>query len=109
MGEQLYIPSFIVRAAGFLAGDRAFVAKEESAGSDAGPVCVLSKEKPADALNDCAVSKDCHILVTRAMLKHCGLDAENLEIDGKEGKIIIRQCKPIKEFTAPAGAVRSKE
>jgi hypothetical protein len=109
MGEQLYIPSFIVRAAGFLAGERVFVAKNESADSNTGPVCMLSKEKPAVTMNECAVSKDCHILVTRAMLKHCGLDAENLEIDSNEGKIVIRQSRPTKEFTAPTGDVRSKE
>jgi hypothetical protein len=93
MGEQLYIPSFIVRGAGFLAGDKAFVAKGES--SD--PVCVLSKEKPEAVLHNCAVSKDCHILITLAMLKNCGLDAENLEIDGNNGKIVIRKSKSAKK------------
>jgi hypothetical protein len=94
MGEQLYIPSFIVRAAGFAAGDTAYITNEDPADSSAKPVCVLLKEKPAGALNGCAVSKDCHILVTLAMLKSCGLDAEDLELDGKEGKIVVRRRPP---------------
>jgi hypothetical protein len=109
MGEQLYIPSFIVRAAGFLAGEKAFIAKGEPAEPNAGPVCILSKEKPATVLHDCAVSQDSHILVTRAMLKNCGLDPENLEIDGNEGKIVIRQNKPAKESTSKPGAARAKD
>jgi hypothetical protein len=97
MGEQLYIPSFIVRAAGFMAGDKAFVANDDPADPDTKPVCVLFKEKPTGSLHDCIVSKDCHILLTLAMLKNCGLNAENLELDGNEGKIIIRQSKPLKK------------
>jgi hypothetical protein len=93
MGEQLYIPSFIVRAAGFLAGDKAFVTNDDPAQPDAKPVCVLLKEKPSKALHDCVVSKDCHILLTMAMLKHCGLKADNLVIDTNEGKIVLRQSR----------------
>jgi hypothetical protein len=100
MGEQLYIPSFIVRAAGFLAGDRAFVTNDDPADPNAKPVCVLSKEKPPAAMHDCIVSKDCHILITLAMLKNCGLNADNLEIDGNEGKIVIRRSRP-SEITSP--------
>jgi hypothetical protein len=97
MGEQLYIPSFIVRAAGFMAGDRAYITNEDPADTTAKPVCVLLKEKPKSALNDCAVSKDCHILVTLAMLKNCGLDADDLELDGNDGKIVVRRCTPSKK------------
>jgi hypothetical protein len=93
MGEQLYIPSFIVRAAGFLAGDKVFVAGEDPAPSEVKPICVLSKEKPPVALHDCVVSKDCHILVTLAMLKNCGLNPDSLEIDGKDGKIVIKPSR----------------
>jgi hypothetical protein len=93
MGEQLYIPSFIVRAAGFLAGDKAFVTNDDPANPEAKPVCVLLKEKPPSAMHDCIVSKDCHILVTLAMLKNCGLNADNLEIDGIEGKIVVRRSR----------------
>jgi hypothetical protein len=91
MGEQLYIPSFIVRSAGFMAGDRAFVTDGDPSDPAAKPVCVLSKEKPAGSLHDCIVSKDCHILLTLSMLKNCGLDAENLELQSNEGKIIVRR------------------
>ena len=96
MGEQLYIPSFIVRAAGFLAGDKAFVTSDDPANPDAKPVCVLLKEKPQSTLHDCIVSKDCHILVTLAMLKNCGLNSDNLEIDSIAGKIVVRRSRPVK-------------
>jgi hypothetical protein len=91
MGEQLYIPSFIVRAAGFKGGERAFVLDEDPADPSAKPVCVLLKEQPSRSLHDCIVSKDCHVLVTLTMLKNCGLTAENLEIGTAEGKILIRR------------------
>jgi hypothetical protein len=94
MGEQLYIPSFIVRAAGFSAGDTAYIADEDPAQPDAKPVCALFKEKPAKSLHDCSVSRDCHILVTLAMLKNCGLDADGLELSGNDGKIVIRKSPP---------------
>jgi hypothetical protein len=93
MGEQLYIPSFIVRAAGFLAGDKAFVTDDDPVHPEAKPVCVLLKEKPSKPLCDCIVSKDCHILVTMAMLKNCGLKADDLEIDTQEGKIVVKRSK----------------
>ncbi|MCC6125967.1 MAG: hypothetical protein IT426_13460 [Pirellulales bacterium] len=93
MGEQLYIPSFIVRAAGFLAGDRAFISNGDPTDPAAMPICVLSKEKPPGAMHDCIVSKDCHLLVTLTMLKSCGLNADNLEIDGNAGRIVIRRSR----------------
>jgi hypothetical protein len=94
MGEQLYIPSFIVRGAGFEPGDMAYATNEDPASPATKPVCVLLKEKPEKKLNDCAVSKDCHILVTLTMLKSCGLNGDNLEIDSKDGKIVIRRSRP---------------
>jgi hypothetical protein len=100
MGEQLYIPSFIVRAAGFAADDTAFVSDADPADPAAKPVCVLTKEKTAGTLHDCAVSKDCHILVTLAMLKNCGLDGDNLEINGNGGKIVIGRSRPAKSDSA---------
>jgi hypothetical protein len=100
MGEQLYIPSFIVRAAGFLAGDRAFVANDDPIDPNAKPICVLSKEEPARAIHDCVVSKDCHILLTLAMLKNCGLNGDNLEIDGKDGRIVVRPSRPRQKASA---------
>jgi hypothetical protein len=100
MGEQLYIPSFIVRSAGFLAGDKAFVTNDDPANPDAKPICVLSKEKPPGASHDCVVSKDCHILITLTMLKNCGLSADNLEIDSKDGRIVVRPSRPSAKASA---------
>jgi hypothetical protein len=97
MGEQLYIPSFIVRAAGFMAGDTAFVTNEDPDNPSDKPVCVLLKEKPEKAINGCAVSKDCHILITLTMLKNCGLNADGLDIDGNNGKLVIRKKLVSKE------------
>jgi hypothetical protein len=91
MGEQLYIPSFIVRSAGFKGGERVFVLDEDSTDPSAKPVCVLVKEQPAKSLHECIVSKDCHVLLTLAMLKNCGLTAENLEVGTTDGKILIRR------------------
>jgi hypothetical protein len=93
MGEQLYIPSFLVRAAGFLAGDKAFITNDDPANPAVKPVCVLLKEKPEKTMHDCVVSKDCHILVTLAMLKNCGLNGDNLEIDSNAGKIVVRRSR----------------
>jgi hypothetical protein len=91
-GDRLNIPSFIVRAVGFAPGDTVYVLNEDPAGAIQKPCLVLLKEKPAIPLGDYAASKDCRIRVTTAMLKKCGLDGESFEIDGDNGKIIVKKA-----------------
>jgi hypothetical protein len=91
MRTQLYIPSFLVRAAGFLPGDIAYVVDADPSDSDGQPACVLLKEKPPKSLAAPAVSIDSHILITQSELRSCGLNGENLDISSSLGKIVIRR------------------
>jgi hypothetical protein len=47
---------------------------------------------------DYAVAKDCRIRVTPAILKKCGMESQNFEIDSGDGKIVVRLRR---ESTAP--------
>ena len=85
--DRLNIPSSIVRASGFAPGDKAFVVDEDPAGTVPKPCLVLLKEQPPKSLADYAVAKDCRIRVTPAMLKKCGLEGDDFEFDGGDGKI----------------------
>ena len=91
--DRLNIPSSIVRDAGFAPGDKAFVVDEDPAGAIPKPCLVLLKVKPENSPADYAVAKDCRIRVTPPILKKCGLEGENFEIDGGDGKIIVRPAK----------------
>jgi hypothetical protein len=91
--DRLNIPSSIVRGSGFVPGDKAFVVDEDPAGAVPKPCLVLLKQQPAKLLADYVVAKDRRIRVTPAILKKCGLAGENFEIDGGEGKIVVRLRK----------------
>jgi hypothetical protein len=88
-GDRLNVPSSIVRAAGFVPGEKAFVVNEDPAGTVSQPCLVLLKQQPSKFLADYAVAKDLRIRVTPAMLKKCGLEGESFEIDGSDGKIVV--------------------
>ncbi len=88
--DRLNIPSSLVRASGFVPGDKAFVVDEDPAGAIPKPCLILLKDQPPKVLADYVVAKDCRIRVTPAMLKKCGLECEKFEIDGGAGKIIIK-------------------
>ncbi len=88
--DRLNIPSSVVRASGFVPGSKAFVVDEDPVGAAAKPCLVLLKEQPPKSLADYVVAKDCRIRVTPAMLKKCGLEGQNFEIDGGNGKIIVK-------------------
>ena len=92
--DRLNVPSSIVRAAGFLPGDKAFAVDYDPAGAVPKPCLVLLKEQPPVPLADYAVAKDCRIRVTPAILNKCGLDGENFEIDGGDGKIVVKKGTP---------------
>jgi hypothetical protein len=87
--DRLNIPSSIVRDSGFAPGDKVFVADEDPTCAVPKPCLVLFKEQPPKSVVDCAVAKDCRIRVTPAVLKKCGLEGENFNIDGGDGKIIV--------------------
>ena len=91
--DRLNIPSSIVRASGFAPGDKAFVVDEDPAGAVPKPCLVLLKEQPPKMLADYDVVTDCRIRVTKAILKKCGLAGKNFEIDGGDGKIIVRPAE----------------
>ena len=91
--DRLNIPSSIVHDSGFAPGDKAFVVDEDPAGAVPKPCLVLLKIKPENPLADYAVAKGCRIRVTPATLKKCGLEGENFEIDGSDGKIVVRPAK----------------
>jgi hypothetical protein len=88
--DRLNVPSAIVRASGFAPGDKVFVVDEDPTGAVPKPCLVLLKEQPSKWLADYAVVKGCRIRVTPAVLKKCGLEGQNFEIDGGAGKIIVR-------------------
>jgi hypothetical protein len=96
--DRLNIPSSVVRDSGFVPGDKAFVVDEDPAGAIPKPCLVLLKEQPPKSLADYAVAKDCRIRVTPAILNKCGLEGETFEIDGGDGRIIVR---PRREGIAP--------
>ena len=96
--DRLNIPSSIVRASGFAPGDKVFVVDEDPDGAVPKPCLVLLKEPPLKLLADYAVAKDYRIRVTPVILKKCGLEGGTFEIDGGDGKIIVR---PQKEGVAP--------
>ena len=96
--DRLNIPSSIVHDAGFAPGDKVFVTDEDPAGAVPKPCLVLLKEQPPKLLVEYAVAKGCRIRVAPAVLKKCGLEGENFQIDGDDGKIVVR---PAKEGTAP--------
>ena len=96
--DRLNIPSSIVRDAGFAPGDKAFVVDEDPAGAVPKPCLVLLKEQPPKMLADYAVAKDFRIRLTAAIRKKCGLKGKHVEIDGGDGKIIVR---PAEEGIAP--------
>jgi hypothetical protein len=87
--DRLNIPSSIVHNSGFAPGDKVFVVDEDPAGGVAKPCLVLLKEQPPKFVSDYTVAKGCRIRVTPAVLKKCGLDGENFDIDGRNGKIVI--------------------
>jgi len=91
--DRLNIPSSIVHDSGFAPGDKAFVVDEDLAGAVPKPCLVLLKANPGNPLADYSVAKDYRIRVTPATLKKCGLEGENFEIDGGNGKIIVRPAK----------------
>jgi len=91
--DRLNIPSSVVRNAGFALGDTAFVVDEDPAGAVPKPCLVLLKVKPENPLAEYAVAKDCRIRVTAAILKKCGLEGGKFEIDGVDGKIIVRLAR----------------
>ena len=92
--DRLNIPSSVVHASGFAPGDKAFVTDEDPAGAVTKPCLVLLKEQPPKFLTDYAVAKGYRIRVTPAILKKCGLEGESFEIDGGNGKIIVRPTAP---------------
>ena len=59
--DRLNIPSAVVRASGFVPGDKVFVVDEDPAGATAKPCLVLLKQQPTTVLADDAVAKDCRI------------------------------------------------
>ena len=91
--DRLNIPSSIVRNAGFAPGDKAFVVGEDPAGAVPKPCLVLLKVKPENPLAEYAVAKGCRIRVRPTILKKCGLEGEKFEIDGSDGKIVVRPAK----------------
>ena len=96
--DRLNIPSSIVRNSGFTPGDKVFVADEDPAGAISKPCLVLVKEQPPKPVADYVVASGHRIRVTPATLKKCGLDCESFEIDGGNGKIVVR---PRKENASP--------
>jgi len=88
--DRLNIPSSIVRDSGFAPGDKAFVLDEDPAGAVPKPCLVLLKQQPLRMLADYAVTKDCRIRVTPAMLKRAGLKGNAFEFDAFAGKIVVR-------------------
>ena len=92
--DRLNIPSSVVHASGFAPGDKAFVVDEDPAGAVPKPCLVLLKEQPPKFLSDYVVAKGCRIRVTPATLKKCGLEGENFDIDGSNGKIVVRPTAP---------------
>ena len=88
--DRLNIPSSVVRAAGFAPGDNAYVLDCDPAGGIAKPVLALLKAKPENPLGEYVVAKDCRIRVTPAMLKKCGVESASFDIDGSDGKILVR-------------------
>jgi hypothetical protein len=91
--DRLNVPSSVVRTAGFAPGDRAFVVDEDPVGAIPKPCLVLLKQQPPKMIADYIVAKDCRIRVTPAILKNCGLEGEDFEIDSGEGKIVVRLRK----------------
>ncbi len=91
--DRLNIPSSIVRDSGFASGDKAFVVDEDPAGAVPKPCLVLLKVKPENPLANYVVARGCRIRVTPAILKKCGLEGANFEIDGGDGKIIVRPAE----------------
>jgi len=85
----LNIPSSIVNKSGFAPGDKAYVVDEDPAGALPKPCLVLLKEQPSKSLADYVVAKGSRIRVTPAVLKKCGLEGENFDIDGRGGKIVV--------------------
>jgi hypothetical protein len=88
--DRLNIPSSVVRASGFAPGDKVYVVDEDPTGVAPKPCLVLLKQPPPTSLADYGVVKDCRIRVTPAILKKCGLEGDNFQIDGGEGKIVVR-------------------
>jgi hypothetical protein len=96
--DRLNIPSSIVHDSGFAPGDKAFVVDEDPAGALPRPCLVLLKEQPPKFLSDYVVAKGCRIRVTPAVLKKCGMDGENFDINVGKGKIVV---SPRTENAAP--------
>ncbi len=66
------------------------MADKDPAGAVPKPCLVLLKEQPPKLVADYAVAKDCRIRVTPAILKKCGMEGQNFEIDSGDGKIVVR-------------------
>ncbi len=88
--DRLNIPSTIVSASGCAAGDKVFVVDEDPAGAIPKPCLVLLKERPPKSLADYALAKGRRIRITLPILKKCGLEGENFQIDRGDGKIVVR-------------------
>ena len=93
--DRLNIPSSIVRDSGFAPGDKVFVVDEDPAGIVAKPCLVLLKDQPPKILADYVVANGHRIRVTPATLKKCGLECERFEIDGGNGKIVVRPRREV--------------
>jgi hypothetical protein len=88
--ERLNIQTHICRAAGFQPGDTAFVVDEDPSGEVPQPCLVLLKELPTKPIGEYKVAGDARIRITPAMLKLCGLEGEAFEIEGDNGKIVVK-------------------
>ena len=89
-GNRLNIPNATVKTSGFTPGETAYVLDEDPTGAVQKPCLVLMKEKPVNPLGSYGVSKGYRLRVAPAILKRCGLDGSTFEIDGKDGRIIVR-------------------
>ena len=106
--NRLTIPNAIVKASGFLRGETACVLDEDPSGAVEKPCLVLLKEKPVNPVGKYAVQNAYRIGVTAAVLKRCGLDGTRFQIDGKDGKIIVRMPSSEAAASAPPEPIDSR-
>lgn len=88
-GDRLNIQSYLCRAAGFNPGDTAYVTDEDPSGT-AKPCLVILNTQPGKPLCEYKVTSDGRIRVTPAMLKLCGVNGDTVEIEGDNGRIVVK-------------------
>ena len=90
--DRLNVPSFLVRAVGFVGGDTVYVADADPNGKIQKPCLLLMKDKPDNPLAEYKVSNDSRIRITPAIIKLAGLPSDEgtkYEVDGDNGTIIV--------------------